>query len=146
MTEESNTTVNGGAPPVSELNPDLDPLDLKLMQERARTWQRASACGPMVGDFVDMPDGSRRRFTHDWGDSIQTTCGPAHPCSNDQSFYLGEGFASFSGSLDPAIRKCKLAPAGEYAVGRFWFFHHEQARAHNGVKVSMFCKVWRVQA
>jgi hypothetical protein len=88
-----------------------------------------------------MPDGTELRFTHDWGDSIQTTCAKL---SGDTSFYLApEGHLSFSGSLDPAISKSKIFDTGETKLGWVWFFHHGESRAHNGVYAEIRCRVYR---
>lgn len=97
---------------------------------------------PSVGDFVIMLDGEKRRLTHDWGDSLQTTWGA--DSGNSDSFYLlDDGNVSYSGSLDPSIPKNKMTLTG-YGVARFWCFHNNVARAHSGM--SFWCKVrvWKV--
>jgi hypothetical protein len=85
------------------------------------------------------------RFTHDWGDSIQTTVGAKHPCHGDASFYLSDGYASFSGSLDPAINKARLRDTGEMLEGSFWFFHHNFAGAGRGVYFRIPCRVFELR-
>jgi hypothetical protein len=120
------------------MNPEFDDRDAEILAQRIQQWQKVD--GPRVGDFVHMPDGSLRRFTHDWGDDIQTTCG-SFP--GDVSFYFGGDYMSFSGSLDPAIEKAKLTDTGETRDGKAWFFHHDWAKAHNGVSVMVPCRVYR---
>lgn len=96
--------------------------------------------GPRVGDFVRMKDGELRRFTYDWGDGIQTTC-PKF----GGSFYLHDfGHASYSGSLDPSIKKEHLEDTGDFKSGDFWFFHHGFPCASSAVYVSIPCKVWQI--
>ena len=120
---------------------NLDAKDAALYQARLTDW--GAIDGPRVGDFVEMLDGTLRRFTHDWGESIQTTVGDRHPCAGDQSFYWGGDYMSFSGSLDPAIPKLSLELTEQKRDGWAWFFHHDEMRAHNGVSVAVPCRVYR---
>ena len=95
--------------------------------------------GPRVGDFINMKDGTLRRFTHDWGTAIQVTS----TLPGSQRFYLHHnGCLDYSGGLDPAIPKSRLKPIGTTQPGSVWFFHHDQARAHNGVDVTLPCRVF----
>lgn len=122
------------------MRPQFDERDAEILNERIAAWQQRS--GPRVGDFVQMPDNTMRRFTHDWGDDIQTTVGAQHPCNGDASFYFGAGFMSFSGSLDRAINKVALREIGHDRLGRCWFFHHDFPQAHSGVDVQVPCRVY----
>jgi hypothetical protein len=110
-------------------------------EKLSRFAQYDSLAGPRVGDFVLMLDGSTRRFTHDWGDGLQTTVNTA-PCNGDQSFYHGGTHVSFSGSLAPSIPLEQIKPTSEILHGWFWFFHHDQQRAHNGVHFKLPCRVF----
>jgi len=121
------------------MQPQFDERDAQILKQRIAMW--AEIQGPRVGDFVKMKDGTLRRFTHDWGDDIQTTVGPVHPCSGDASFYFGGDYMSFSGSLDHAIPKSSLREIGEQEGGA-WFFHHNEMRAHNGVSVRVPFRVY----
>src|SRR5947207_14894030 len=116
----SASTCFGAVRRESQMRPEFDSQDAKILAERERQFNQVA--GPRVGDFLRVPDGVLR-FTHDWGDSIQTTVGSKHPCHSDASFYLGDGYASFSGSLDPAIDKARLRDTGEPLEGSFWFVH-----------------------
>jgi hypothetical protein len=99
--------------------------------------------GVRVGDFVKMLDGTLRRFTHDWGDDIQTTSYKVSGGDGDASFYVGAGgFASYSGGLDPAISKDRLVETGETRFGNFWFFHHGFSGAGRGRIFEMPCRVY----
>lgn len=122
------------------MNQISDAIDGAILAERSFCY--GAKAGPRVGDWVEMLDGSVRRFTHDWGDEIQTTSGSEWG-RGDQSFYLGKGYCSFSGSLDRAIPKGQLVDAGEQRQGSVWFFHHNETRAHNGVRASMPFRVFR---
>lgn len=116
-----------------------DAHDQALLKERAAAFIRRE--GPCVGDWVIMAEGDLRRFTHDWGDDIQTTCKGMYG-----SFHLNrEGYASFSGSLDPGMPKTRFEQTDELKAAPFWFFHHDSPRAHSGVNVSVLARVWRLK-
>jgi hypothetical protein len=119
----------------------FDPNDTMDFNSRNIREQRFLArTGPCVGDWVVMPNGEERRFTHAWDGEIQTTtCGNAY----GSSFYMGkDGYASFSGGLDPSIPYDKLTNTGKTKPAMFWFFHHELAGAHRGVAVEIEARVW----
>jgi hypothetical protein len=121
------------------MRPEFDNFDAEILAKREQLFNERE--GPRVGDFLRTPQGFLR-FTHDWGDSIQTTVRPGHPCSGDASFYLSDGYASFSGSLDPSIDKATLRDTGETEKGSFWFFHHDHAGADRGVSFKIACRVF----
>lgn len=122
--------------------PEFDERDAEILAVRERIFNEER--GPRVGDYLRTADGMLR-LTHDWGDTIQTTVRPSHPCNGDASFYLGEEHVSFSGSLDPGIAKCSLRDTGEKLEGSFWFFHHNHACAHNGVYFRIPCRVFEIK-
>lgn len=118
--------------------PTFDEKDQAILDERKAA--RDQIEGPRIGDFVKFADGTYKRFTHDWGTDIQTTSG-TNP--GDTSFYLGRmGYASFSGSLDPALPKDKMTLTDEVKEGGFWFFHHDYHTGHNGVYFRTACRVY----
>lgn len=121
------------------MNEHLDERDRAILAERQAAWNERT--GPRVGDFVRFPDGSMARFTHDWGESIQISC-----TKYGGSFYLGHGYASYSGGLEPGIKKEFLVETNETEIGRFWFFHRDWAEAHNGVNVDLGCRVYEVKS
>lgn len=116
---------------------EFDQRDGEILQDRLAKW--SSGKGPRVGDWCIMLDGTVRRFSHDWGDQIQTT----HPEFGIGSFFFGNGYMSYSGSLDSAIAKNLLVDTGEEKDGRAWFFHHDFWGAHRGVEFNIPCKVYR---
>jgi hypothetical protein len=126
------------------MRPEFDAIDADLLAVREQEYNQV--VGPRVGDFLRVANGMLR-FTHDWGDGIQTTVGRNHPCSGDASFYLSrDGYVSFSGSLDPTISKATLRDTGETLKGSFWFFHHDHPGAGCGVYCEMPCRVFEVQS
>ena len=118
---------------------EFDERDAEILATREQLFNQVD--GPRVGDFLRVADGMLR-FTHDWDDSIQTTVKPGHSCYGDASFYLSDGYVSFSGSLDPAIDKMKLKDTGEKQKGGFWFFHHNFPGGGRGVHFEMTCRVF----
>jgi len=111
-----------------------DDGDSVILKARVAKW--VARKGPRVGDFVDMLDGRRMRFSHDWGDSIQT--------SEGGSFYFDAyGVCDFSGGLEPAKPRERFVDTGEQAEGYVWFFHHDDHRAHNGIGAWIPCRIYR---
>lgn len=106
----------------------------RLLEER--TCLRLESTVPQVGDYVIFPDGREERISHDWGE-------PGVQTSVSGSFYLGDGYASFSGALNPLIPTERLVDTGETKPGSFWFFSGDYARADNGVDVEAPCRVYR---
>lgn len=112
---------------------NLDEKDLYYV--KAALELRSAKTVPLVGDFVKMPDGKIERFSHDWGDRLQTCEGG--------SFYLNaSGRAGFSGALNPSIPVSQIMAIPEQMEGNFWTFHHDYAEAHNDVYFKIPCKVW----
>lgn len=126
-TTTTEARIVGADPDVRPDDRDRSILARKYISYDASAWAK-------VGDWLRFHDGSYERFSHDWGDGLQT-CGGG-------SFYLGDGYASFSGSLNPAIPNEVIRETTGYAVGRFWFFHHDMPRAHSAVYVEMLVRVW----
>lgn len=75
------------------------------------------------------------RFSHDWGDDIQT-------CYGGSFHIFKSGNCSFSGGLNPSIKKEWLVERSEVKPASYWFFHHDSAGAHRGVDVSIPTRVW----
>jgi hypothetical protein len=98
--------------------------------------------GPRCGDWLDLPDGTSARIAHHWGDAVQPSTGNG----DTGSFYLGDGFLSYSGSLEGSVAIDRLQFDGEYRSGRLWFFSQDHHRAHNGVDFTAQFRVYRVTA
>ena len=112
-----------------------DRIDGIILRERVGAWSQKGL--PRVGDFIEFSDGIVEQFSYDWGDSIQS--------SEGGSFYLGKGYVSFSGALNTAIPKDKVSDSGRTKLGKFWFFHHDDMTAHNGVYVNVACRIFTTE-
>lgn len=113
----------------------MDKQDISMRDRRVIEFNR-STYAPRVGDFVILTDGTLERFSHDWGDSLQTSPGG--------SWYMGNnGYIEFSGGLNPSIPKNQLTRLSNFKDGRFWFFQHDFARANNGVDFLVPCRTFQ---
>lgn len=119
---------------------DLDTQDLAILAYRTQCfWQYERTLLPRVGDYIVFADEVTRRVSHVWdwptgGESVQT--------SDGGSFYLGEGYCSFSGGLYPGIPLRTLTLTADLRQGPVWFFHHDLHRASNAVSTTIPCAVY----
>ena len=121
----------------------LDRIDRDSLDTRCA--ERDKRIGPRVGDWVQMLDGTVRRFTYNWGDGLQTTYRWKSSGNVETGrFCLDKsGAVSFSGSLDNSIPTERLVDTGEIRLGYVWFFHHDEHKAHNGITVAIDCRVFK---
>lgn len=115
----------------------LDQKDSAIYETRNKWYQEQSK--PTVGDFIRYPNGKYERISYVWPDKAQTT--------DDGSFYLGDGYVSYSGGLFSGVKTNTLSlNNNEKQLGRFWFFHHNDRKAHNSVECILKCRVWNTTA
>ena len=122
------------------MRPNFDIRDASMLAERqaARDALGAVATLPLVGDLVDMPDGTTRRVTRVGSTTIQLT----QP-DLDASFYLGaSGLCDFSGALDFG-HPIAAFTRDDRSTAPVWFFHHGEVRAHNGVHCVVTVTRWK---
>ena len=112
--------------------PKVDEADARMIEARMTALDKLE--GPRVGDFVIFADGVTRRVSYVWDDGVQT--------SDDGSFYLGDGYVSFSGALHGIVPHASLARTSDYYLGSIWVFHRDSARAHNGVRTRVAFRVY----
>lgn len=105
-----------------------------------RQAQRDQFDGPRMGDYVLFPTGELERFSHDWGDELQT--------SPSGAFHMYEGGDTqmTCGGLHPATPRDQLVLAEQSLPGTFWFFHHGEVGAGRGVYFRMPCRLYRTTA
>jgi len=106
---------------------NLDTLNANILA--ARQAKLDDATSPVCGDYVVFADGVTRRISHVWDDGVQTSD------AGRGSWYLGDGYVSFSGSLYHLVRTETLTRTDEQRAGRCWFFKDNWMEAHNGIDV-----------
>lgn len=112
-------------------------VDFNIIQERVKALDQVP--GPRVGDFLNIAYGKYVRFTHHWGDCLQTG-------STTGSYYLNSGSVSFSGGLDSAIPLKYIEPYDYEPVkeGSIWIFSKGWPKAHSGVYLTVPFRVFRI--
>ena len=116
----------------------LDERDRQIMWERRDSIELID--GPRCGDYVEFADGTTRRVSHVWGEDWGEDSGVQ--TSDGGSFYLGNGYVSFSGGLYRMVKMGTLTLTGERRPGRAWFLHHDWATRDNGVGVTIPFRVY----
>lgn len=109
--------------------------DRQIIESRIEQYNKQQ--GPRVGDFLKLPNGEYHRFSHHWGDGLQT--------SKDGSFYFGNGYVSFSGSLDPSIKLSRIVPTEETKLGRVWIFSQDSMGAGRAVYAKVAFRVFELR-
>lgn len=118
--------------------PQFDDIDEEILKERIALFNKIK--GPRVGDWVYLSgEKEPRRFTYDWQDGLQVGSDPGD-CG---SFYFAGEYLSYSGGLDPTVKRETLVETTEKREGRVWFFHHDHHTAHNGVDAMVEFRVFR---
>jgi len=85
-----------------------------------------------------LPYGLFTRFTHAWDDTIQTGGGQG-------GFYLGNGYISYSGSLDSGVKYSDIEQTSEVKAGSIWFFDKGISGAGRGVDYTMNFRVFKLK-
>lgn len=109
--------------------------NLELLAERVAAFDKRE--GPRVGDYLSLPHGIMTRFTHDWEDSLQIGGGSG-------SYYLGNGYLSYSGGLDPSIEKKYMVLTDKKEDGMVWFFHEGSSGGGRGVHFYIPFRVFKL--
>ncbi len=123
------------------MRPQFDERDQGILDARLQRWNQQE--GPRVGDWLLMLDGTERRFTHRWEDRLQVQYKWHNGNVGHGSFYFAGDCMSYSGSLDDAIPLDQIEKTDGLRDAPAWFFHHDEWRAHNGVDVTIPCRVFR---
>lgn len=126
--------------------PLLDERDRVILEKRQRAFTETAVHGPQAGEVVIFADGVKRRISHVWPGYTDDE-GRIHQTqvqtSDGGSFYVGEGYCSFSGSLYTPVPADTLTDTGEVETIPAWFFHHDWHTAHNGITVPLDVRVWQ---
>lgn len=123
-----------------ETESTTDAENALILEQRLKSFNAHD--GPRVGDFLKLPMlhpklGTITRFTHDWGDLMQTG-------GMGGSFYLSDGHLSYSGALDRGTEKKFIGRQVGERRGAVWFFSRNVHRAHNGVTFEIPCRVFEL--
>lgn len=92
--------------------------------------------GPQVGDFVIFACGTRRRISHLWPDSAQTSA------PEEGRWSLNEHGASFSGTLHPPVPLTHLYETGTYDQGSAWIWKGRIPGARRALTYQFGFAVW----
>jgi hypothetical protein len=95
-----------------------------------------------VGDFIRFACGTTRRVSYIWTDEHGKILPAGIQTSAGGSYYLADGYVSFSGALYAGVPFESLVDTGDLHDGDVWFFHHDFATAHNGVHTTAKFRVW----
>jgi len=125
------------------MRPEFDDRDAAIL--RVRQEEYLLKHGPRQGHFVRFVDGEIRRISYVW-DCYDDPAQWGIQTSKGGSFYLGDGYMSFSGGLDSSIDFVTFKLTDELMEGPAWFFHHDHPMAFNGVDVTVKCPVWESTA
>ena len=128
----------------------IEQKDLEINKEilQRRIAARSKSCNPQVGDWVIFNDCERRIsyiWKYDENTEIKSVAEWGIQTSNPHSsYYLGEGYVSFSGSLYTCIKGELLQWSGIQKDANVWFFNRDHRRAHNGRTFQAPFEVWTV--
>ena len=109
--------------------------DLTIIKTRSKAFDLVE--GPRIGDFIQLPDKTYTQVTHVWYETVQTG-GPG-------SKYLGNGYISRSGGLDPGLKISDLAPTDKTKKCSIWIFQGNHAEGHNGINYKIPFRVYKTK-
>jgi len=93
----------------------------------------------LVGDYLEMPDGSITRVTYCHDDCIQDGGG-------SESFFLfPSGNASYSGGLNSGKPIDKIKFTGQTKKALFWIFSNNWSGANRGFYFYIDVKIWKIE-
>lgn len=93
----------------------------------------------LVGDYLQMPDGSESRVTYCWDNEVQDGGGSG-------SFFLSKsGNASYSGSLNGAKSNELIKLTEQTKPALFWIFSRNWSGANRGFYFYIDVKVWKIE-
>lgn len=116
------------------MNPIIDDKDLSIFWTRYAAFMARPS---LLGHYVQLPDGTFDRITHQWDDKAQAG-------GNGRSYYIGGNGLSYSGGLNSGYSPDRLRFTHKLKKGSFWIFHHDYPTAHNGVYFAADCRVYEL--
>ena len=94
-----------------------------------------------AGDFIRVDD-VYLRVAYVWRDENNKAVHAQTTHERAGSYYMGDGYMSYSGSLDHGMPTVSLERTDELKAGRAWFFSDDWPKAHNGIDVVVDSHVW----
>lgn len=122
------------------MRPESDLRDDEIYEKRRRLYNDRP--GIRVGDYLRMPDGKFTRVTHIWRDEDDIPESVQDGGQRWGQYYMGNGYCSYSGSLDPGVPIKYIRPTNQTEPGRVWFFHHDCWKADNAVYFTIDFRVF----
>jgi hypothetical protein len=91
--------------------------------------------GIRTGDIIRFACGTVARVAHVWtqDEEIESVQPASSPGAHGDGYYLGKGYVSMSGGLNPSIKIEHFTDTGEKQDALVWFFHHNWSGAGHGV-------------
>lgn len=125
------------ASPHTFANAHLQPGRSTTLLDTIRTaWAAREGDTPRVGDAYQPDNAPITRFTYttDTKSQVGGMRGSYHISRN--------GYADYSGSLDPFVDHAAIMPTKTVLLQPFWFFLDGQVGAHRGVTVQIPVRLW----
>lgn len=120
---------------IRKSNPEIDETDMADLLRRCGARWAMMPVRPLDGDMLRRKDGSVERVGY------VLSSERVQPGNNPSGVYLNwSGGSSYSGGMDASVQ---IEPTDEVLTGHFWFFHHGQSRANNGIDVWIPVRVWQ---
>ena len=115
---------------IEQANKDFDFIHefLGLYEQRS---------GPRVGDFLQVMPDRYTRLTHVWGAVLYTG-------SLVDSYYLGKGYITYSGSCGRGYEKKQVMPTTQTMEGRIWTFSNHWQGAGRGIHLTVPLRVFKL--
>jgi hypothetical protein len=117
--------------------PDILKKNSDLLRRKAKVFNKIKSV--RVGDYLEYSPGAFTRFTHKWDDSIQTGG------SSGSSYFLGDGYLSYSGSLDDGVKITDVILTKKKKKGSVWFFSEDLSGGGRGVHYIMNFRVYKLK-
>jgi len=115
----------------------------KLFDENMAEYNKEK--GIRVGDYIEMPSGKITRVTYIWRDEKNKQFQIQTGGDVNGSYYLGKGYADYSGSLDSGykVEDTKFTPTKKKKLGNVWVFDNDIAQAGGGVDKQVPFRVFK---
>lgn len=109
--------------------------DFELIHKFLGLYEQRS--GPRVGDFLQVAPDRYTRFSHAWGTVL-------YAGSVFDSYYLGKGYITYSGSCGRVYEKKQVTLTGQSMEGRIWTFSNNWQGAGRGIHLTVPLRVFKL--